>query len=702
MKRQRLVLTLFVVFQLFLATPTRSDDKQDITKFRVCVTGADRNRPDGFPGLGDFIGWPGGVERLSNGDLLVAHSAGYWHSSFAQPRQIAPETDRRWRESGWPLDFSAPTGGRTMACRSTDGGRSWSKPFTLLDHRLDDGAHALFTCRDGTLLCFIGVQASWYGYTQAPKAFEKDIDGLNTKQFVLRSTDGGKTWAKPIGLKSPGDFYERAHGGEPIQLADGSILWATYYQARGEKYLKGAIRCSTDSGRTWAVLSTISRDDNNVDEPAIAELKDGRLILVTRPDGAIFDSHDKGRTWKDTGVRIVKPGVSKFKAPQLIVLKDGTIVAVATWRNLRVWISRDGAKTWSNDIPLDTGSYGYPGSFFVDDDESIVLPYCASGRAPNRVYLVRFRVNDKRDGIRLQPLVKPEASNARRPTDDKELRYWLDNMIRLHGFNFDEVVAATGLTRDEVRAAVKKFGIDRNGFPEKRDGLLVVPFPGGRHPRIGFLDGAIRPQRETKVSVFTPWAKQDYVVVDVPEAIWSNLGLTYLAHTHIDTIFDKQNITLKKLEWNRNEDGTFDVERVLPNGIRFGCVIRPARDHVRMELWLKNGTKEKLTGMRVQNCLMLKSAEGFNEQTNDNKLAKGSYAICQSKDGRRAIITAWEPLHRAWYNQRCPCLHSDPIFPDAEPGQTVRVRGWLSFYEGDNLDAELKRIDSLGWKTDSK
>ena len=68
----------------------------------------------------------------------------------------------------------------------------------------------------------------------------------------------------------------------------------------------------------------------------------------------------------------------------------------------------------------------------------------------------------------------------------------------------------------------------------------------GRHPRIGFLDGAIRPQRETKISVFTPWDPHSYVVVDVPEAIWSNLGLTYLAHTHIDTVWTKKKIEVAR------------------------------------------------------------------------------------------------------------------------------------------------------------
>ena len=396
-------LILAVIATTFFGTTTAQEKPLTIRQARVCITGADHNRPDPFPGIGDFIGWPGGIERLPNGDLLLAHSAGYWHSSFAQPRLIEPELRKRWTSEGWPLDFAAPTGGRVMACRSTDNGRTWSKPFTIYDYRLDDGAHAVFTCRDGTVLCFVGVQASWYGFPKAPKDFQNDISGLNTKQYVLRSTDNGKTWSKPIWLESPGNFYERAHGGRPIQLDDGGILWATYYQVAGEKYLRGAIRRSDDSGRSWKVISRIIRPDNNVDEPAIVQLKNGRLILVTRPDGAIFFSADRGVTWQDSSTRLVSEG--KLKAPQLIVLADGTVVTIATWKNLRAWISKDNGQTWTKDIPLDTSCYGYPGSFLMADDESILLPYCASGRAPNRVYLVRLRINAARNGLEFLPLV---------------------------------------------------------------------------------------------------------------------------------------------------------------------------------------------------------------------------------------------------------------------------------------------------------
>ncbi|MBM83167.1 MAG: hypothetical protein CMJ78_21605 [Planctomycetaceae bacterium] len=403
--------TLFALVLLSLsATQIWAEDViADIKQARVLITGTDHNRPPSFAGLGDFIGWPGGVERMPNGDLVVVHSAGYWHSSFAQPRLIEPNLRKRWLKDGWPLDFAAPTGGRTMACRSSDGGKTWSKPTTIIDMKLDDGAHSIFKCQDGTVLLFIGVQASWYGYAKAPPAFAKDIDGLNTKQFILRSTDNGKTWSKPIELKSPGDFYERAHGVRPVQLQDGGILYSAYYQVAGEKFLRGAIRRSDDFGKTWKVISRIIPPDNNIDEPAIAQLKNGRLILITRPDGAVYFSDDVGVSWRKSKSTVVPPGISKLKAPQLIVLPDGTVVAVATWRNLRVFLSTDNGKTWSKDIPLDTSSYGYPGSFILEKDGSILLPYCASGRAPNRVYLVRFRVNSDRTGINLLPVYRSKS-----------------------------------------------------------------------------------------------------------------------------------------------------------------------------------------------------------------------------------------------------------------------------------------------------
>jgi hypothetical protein len=293
---------------------------------------------------------------------------------------------------------------------------------------------------------------------------------------------------------------------------------------------------------------------------------------------------------------------------------------------------------------------------------------------------------------------------ARRPRDDAELGFWLRNMMESHHFTIDEAVAATGLSAAEVRAAMGRLGIVPGRVVPRAPGdrLRVLPYPGGRHPRIGFLEGAVRPQRETKVSVFTPWDAADYVVADLPEAVWSNLGLTYLAHTHVPTIWSAQGIKLAKQEWERKPGGVLESTRRLPNGIVLAARVVPGPDAVRMRLTLTNGTKATLSDLRVQMCVMLKGVRGFSAQTNDNKVIRSPYAACRSDDGRRWIISAWSDCHRAWGNAPCPCLHSDPKFPDCPPGASRSVRGWLSFYEGTDIDAEFRRIAGLSWEKESR
>ena len=134
--------------------------------------------------------------------------------------------------------------------------------------------------------------------------------------------------------------------------------------------------------------------------------------------------------------------------------------------------------------------------------------------------------------------------------DDAELRAWLENMLWHHRYSMEEMEQVTGLNATQLTAQLSKFNIsDGNRPPRIANQLLMLPYPGGRHPRIGFLDGAVEPQRETKLSVFCPWDDHSYVVMDVPEAIWSNLGLTYLAHTHVKTIWDLQGMPLEQQEW---------------------------------------------------------------------------------------------------------------------------------------------------------
>ena len=54
---------------------------------------------------------------------------------------------------GLPADIVAPTGGRAMIVRSTDQGKTWSKPETLIDTPSDDRHPAFVELKDGTVLC---------------------------------------------------------------------------------------------------------------------------------------------------------------------------------------------------------------------------------------------------------------------------------------------------------------------------------------------------------------------------------------------------------------------------------------------------------------------------------------------------------------------------------------------------------------------
>ncbi len=294
-------------------------------------------------------------------------------------------------------------------------------------------------------------------------------------------------------------------------------------------------------------------------------------------------------------------------------------------------------------------------------------------------------------GLETRP---PERQDARPAANPQDLQRWMA-IMRRHQFSREEMQRAMAITTEELGNALEATNNHPLMTTPSSGPLQLLPYPGGRHPRIGFLDGAIRPQRDTKLSVFTPWDPTSYVVVDLPEAIFTNLGLTYLAHTHVRTIWEDQGVTLPPLEWQTAEDGTMTLERQLPNGIRFGASAKPEGKQVAMELWLHNGTQQTLSAMRAQVCVMLKGATDFHSQTGTNKRLQGAAVAVHDVAKQRWIVTAWQPIQRAWQNPPVPCLHADPLLPDCPPEQTVRARGLLSFYEGNEIDAEMTRLEAV-------
>ncbi|BCX47987.1 hypothetical protein HAHE_18950 [Haloferula helveola] len=287
---------------------------------------------------------------------------------------------------------------------------------------------------------------------------------------------------------------------------------------------------------------------------------------------------------------------------------------------------------------------------------------------------------------------------VRKPSGPDEMRFWMRNMVWNHHYSIEEIEAATGMAGDEIRSTLSSLEIFEANAPERWSGLRIAPYPGGRHPRTGYKAAAINPQRETKVSVFAPWDRRSYAVVDLPEALHDPGGYYYLAHTDVPTVWTKMNVHLKPLEWTRDPDGSLSYRRELPNKLAFGAKVRVEDEAVRMSLSVTNGTLEKISKLRGQVCVLLARLDGFNGQTNANKVTKNGYVACHDESRKRWIITAWEPTDRFNAIQHCPCMHADPGFPDIAPGETVSVTGWLSFFEGEDLDAELARIEETGWR----
>ncbi|MFN7939709.1 MAG: polysaccharide deacetylase family protein [Bryobacteraceae bacterium] len=272
--------------------------------------------------------------------------------------------------------------------------------------------------------------------------------------------------------------------------------------------------------------------------------------------------------------------------------------------------------------------------------------------------LLQSRYRPPKDGRLVLPI---EVEQTR-----KDEPYWRSVMAE-HAYSPAEVSLVTA--RQESAAPQ----------PPTTTGLRIRPYPGGRHPRIGFLEGEIAPMRGTKASVFLPWNGGGYVVVDVPEAIFANKQLLFLAHTHIPSVWDDQNIVIPNQDWIRDSNGTLRSEWTLPNKVRFGAKVASTGDAIAMELWLTNGSDQPLTGLRTQVCVMLKGAPGFTAQTSDNKVFATPRASVRSADGKHSIHTEWSGAGRIWGNPRCPCMHSDPVLPDCGPGETVRQTGRLWF-----------------------
>lgn len=274
----------------------------------------------------------------------------------------------------------------------------------------------------------------------------------------------------------------------------------------------------------------------------------------------------------------------------------------------------------------------------------------------DRSHLPDDPVKKWRYPLSAKPALAPEmaATQAR-------LTFWRGVMAR-HSYTKDEAQRVTGVAETA---------------PVEAAAGAVLPYPGGRHPRLGFFDGCINPLRGTKASLFLPWDPESYLVIDLPEAIFADGRLIFLAHTHIPTVWDRANQAIENVDWTQSDSGGLRSVWRLPDNVEFGASVEPVKNGASLELWLRNGSPSVLRDIRAQVCVLLGRARAFQAQTNANKRL-GS-ASARVEGGGHFVEVEWQPTRRVWANPPCPCMHADPGLPDCEPGQTVRSTGLISW-----------------------
>lgn len=204
-----------------------------------------------------------------------------------------------------------------VAVRSKDG-ENWSKEPELIYSHAFGGSQdpCLLLLRDGSMLC---ASYGWAfvrqdGYANLKKPYFKAGEATFLGGYIVRSTDGAKTWKGPIypphisqetnysALGNPIPAYNR---GAMYEAKDGRILWivAAHDQETPHK-TSNFLLVSNDKGLTWNYTAPVAVDDKaSFNEASVYETPKGDIVGFLRTaemddQACIARSTDGGKTFK--------------------------------------------------------------------------------------------------------------------------------------------------------------------------------------------------------------------------------------------------------------------------------------------------------------------------------------------------------------------------------------------------------------------
>lgn len=233
--------------------------------------------------------------------------------------------------------------------RSIDGGKTW-RPMQLI---YEEGDTAKITIGNPCPVVDRSTGTVWLPFCRN-----------NRRVFITRSTDDGKSWAKPTEItgdvKKPEWGWYGTGPGHGIQLGSGRLVIPSY--GGGQSF----IFYSDDHGKTWK-LSSVT--DRGMGECEVVELADQSLLLSMRngfrkKQRAFSASTDAGMTWSKPKLHQQVYCTNCQSSIQRYSLKPKNIILYSGpggpgRKNMTVRVSYDEGKTWPVAKVIYNGSSAY-------------------------------------------------------------------------------------------------------------------------------------------------------------------------------------------------------------------------------------------------------------------------------------------------------------------------------------------------------
>ena len=250
---------------------------------------------------------PAGNREIILAHTLLLQPGDYNSTNYRIPAVITAKdgsivavTDKRkFNEGDLPEDID-------IVCnRSTDGGHTWSEPYTIalgtgVNHGFGDCALAWNNDDNGLIAGFVGGPGLWYSTPSNP-----------IRTYIARSYDNGQTWTEPEDITDfifgdncivPEQRTWRASffgSGNGLRTSTGRIIFVAAIRETTAQVLYNHAVYSDDNGQTWHVSG---RASSSGDEAKVTELEDGRILMSIRHAGNRWYniSEDGGETWQPT------------------------------------------------------------------------------------------------------------------------------------------------------------------------------------------------------------------------------------------------------------------------------------------------------------------------------------------------------------------------------------------------------------------